>query len=43
MAKWLKEYKGEMLMIDSFTHIENVVELLTETIAMRDQLRGIHG
>lgn len=42
LGKWFKEHKGETLTIDSFDHIENVVGLLRETIAIREQLRDIH-
>lgn len=42
LAKWFKEHKGEMLTIDSFTHIENVVGLLAETIRLREYLQNLH-
>lgn len=42
LAKWFKEHKGETLTIDSFTHIENVVGLLAETILLREHLRGLN-
>lgn len=42
LDKWFKEHKGETLSIDSFTHIENVVGLLRETIAIQEQLRALH-
>ncbi len=42
LDKWFKEHKGEMLTIDSFTHIENVVGLLNETIKLRNCLRNLH-
>ena len=42
LDKWFKEHKGETLTIDSFTHIENVVGLLEETIKLREYLRSLH-
>lgn len=42
LDKWFKEHKGEKLTIDSFTHIENVVGLLAETIELREYLRSLH-
>jgi len=42
LAKWFKSHKGEALTIDSFTHIENVVGLLAETIKVQDGLRKLH-
>lgn len=34
LDKWFKEHKGEILTIGSFTHIEEVAGLLSETIAI---------
>ncbi len=42
LNKWFKEHKGEALTIDSFTHIENIVGALDETIQLREYLRGLH-
>lgn len=42
LDKWFKEHKGETLTIDSFTHIENVVGLLAETINLREHMRSLH-
>jgi len=42
LDKWFKEHKGEVLTIDAFTHIENVVGLLGETIRLREYLRSLH-
>ena len=42
LDKWFKEHKGETLTIDSFTHIQNVVGLLEETIGLREYLRNLH-
>lgn len=42
LDKWFKEHKGETLTIDSYTHIENVVGLLEETIKLREYLRSLH-
>ena len=42
LDKWFKEHKGEALTIDSFTHIENIVGALDETIKLREYLRGLH-
>lgn len=40
--KWLKSHKGETLTIESFTHLENVVGLLQETIAVERELAEMH-
>jgi len=42
LDKWFKSHKGEAMTIDSFTHIENIVGLLTETIKTQENLRGLH-
>ena len=42
LSKWFKEHKGEKLSIDSFSHIENVVGLLSETIKLQEYLRELH-
>lgn len=42
LDKWLKEHKGETLTIDSFTHLENMVGLLAETIKIRESLKNMH-
>ncbi len=42
LDKWFKEHKGEILTIESFTHIENVVGILAETIKLREHLRQLH-
>ena len=42
LDKWFKSHKGEALTIDSFTHIENVVGLLAETIQIQETLRNLH-
>ena len=42
LDKWLKEHKGEMLTIDNFTHLENMVGLLSETIQIREDLENWH-
>ena len=42
LDKWLKEHKGETLTIDSFTHLENMVGLLGETIKIRESLKNMH-
>lgn len=42
LDKWLKEHKGEMLTIDNFTHLENMVGLLSETIQIREALKNLH-
>lgn len=42
LDKWFKEHKGEKLTIDSYTHIENIVGVLEETIKLREYLRSIH-
>ena len=44
LEKWFKEHKGKILTIDFFSHIENVVGVLAETIRLREYLRGLnHG
>lgn len=42
LDKWFKEHRGEALTIESFTHIENVVGLLEETIRTQETLRLLH-
>ena len=42
LDKWLKSHKGEVLTIDSFDHIANVVGLLTETIKVQVDLKSMH-
>ena len=42
LDKWFKSYKGEMLTIDRYTHIENVVGLLVETIKVQEELQRLH-
>lgn len=42
LDKWFKEHRGEALTIESFTHIENVVGLLAETIKTQEELRLLH-
>lgn len=42
LDKWLKEHKGEQLTIETFSHIENVVGVITETIKNREYLRSLH-
>ena len=42
LDKWFKEHKGQTLTIDSFTHIENVVGLLEETIRIREHLQTMN-
>ena len=42
LDKWFKEHRDETLTIDSFTHIENVVGLLVETINIQEHLRSLH-
>lgn len=42
LDKWLKEHKGELLTIDNFTHLENMVGLLSETIQIREALKNLH-
>lgn len=42
LDKWLKEHKGETLTIDSFTHLENMVGLLADTIKIRESLKNLH-
>lgn len=42
LDKWFKEHRAEALTIESFTHIENVVGLLAETIKVQEELRLLH-
>ena len=42
LDKWFKEHRGEALTIENFTHIENVVGLLAETIKIQEELRLLH-
>ena len=42
LDKWLKEHKGEELSIELFTHIEDVVGILAETIKIKENLRALH-
>lgn len=42
LDKWFKEHRAEALTIESFTHIENVVGLLAETIKIQEELRLLH-
>ncbi len=39
LDKWFKEHKGEVLTIDSFTHLENMVGTLAETISLQEHLK----
>jgi hypothetical protein len=43
LDKWFKSHRGEILTIDSFEHICNVVGLLAETIKVQDGLRELRG
>jgi predicted helicase len=42
LDKWFKSHKGEILSLERFTHIEDVVGLLMETIKIQDELRSLH-
>lgn len=42
LDKWFKEHKGEALSITAFTHIENVIGALQETIRLKEYLRNLH-
>lgn len=42
LDKWFKEHRGEALTIENFTHIENVVGLLAETVKIQEELRLLH-
>jgi predicted helicase len=39
LDKWFKSHKGEVITIDSFEHIANVVGLLAETIKVQERLK----
>lgn len=40
--KWFKEHKGEKITLQHFTHIENMVGALSETIRLQTELSKIH-
>ena len=42
LDKWFKSHKGEALTLGSFTHIENIVGLIAETIRIQNELSGMH-
>ena len=42
LDKWFKEHKGDTLTIESFTHIENIVGVLEETIKLKEDLKNLH-
>lgn len=42
LEKWFKSHKGEELSFDYFTHIENVVGLLSETIKLQEEMKKMH-
>ncbi|WP_406537368.1 type ISP restriction/modification enzyme [Methanobrevibacter sp.] len=42
LDKWFKEHKGDVLTIETFTHIENMVGLLEETIKLKEHMRDLH-
>lgn len=42
LDKWFKEHKGEVLTIEFFDHIQNIVGLLSETIRLQEYLRKLH-
>ena len=42
LEKWFKEHKGNELTIDTFTHIENMIGALSETVALIKQLASLH-
>ena len=42
LDKWFKEHKGDILTLDTFTHIENIVGLLEETIRLEEYLKNLH-
>ena len=43
LDKWFKSHKGETLTLESFTHIENIVGLIAETIKIQNNLSRMHG
>ncbi len=42
LDKWFKEHKGETLTLETFTHIENIVGALSETLKIKEQLSLLH-
>jgi len=41
LDKWFKSHKGETMTLDRFEHIENVAGLLSETIKVQEELKGL--
>ena len=39
--KWFKSHKGKELDIEKFTHIQKVVDIIAETIAVQENMRSI--
>ncbi len=42
LDKWFKSHRGEPITISMFSHIENMVGLLSETIKIQEGLRSMH-
>lgn len=42
LDKWFKEHKGITLTLEMYSHIENMVGCLCETIKIEDELRKLH-
>ena len=42
LDKWFKSHMGETLTLGSFTHIENIVGLIAETIRIQGELAEMH-
>lgn len=42
LDKWFKSHRNEALTLDKYTHLENIVGLLSETIKIRKELSLLH-
>ncbi|MDD4566053.1 MAG: hypothetical protein PHE79_11345, partial [Eubacteriales bacterium] len=42
IQKWFKSHKGEIMSLKNFTHIENVVGLIHETILTQEKIKKMH-
>ena len=42
LYQWFKEHKGDILTLDTFRHVENIVGLLEETIRLEEYLKNLH-
>ncbi len=42
LDKWFKSHRGETLTIGKYSHIENIVGLIAETITIQNELAKSH-